>query len=208
MKKTKKAMSLESEDFENSINSEPREGNIIEEHIGLEESQGSNNADIVMEGSLLYRYELDQIELEGCWSISNDITRERFSYLLLKNKEKNLICPLKSQEIDLNNFINLDEEVKKYFNQPKDEYNLHVCSANLFECLLIPHSDVFNTVLNLLTGEYHGFFLYYNKTIEDRFYLSFSLEDNQVRISGEGTNSLGNFNILGFINLYTTRGKI
>ncbi len=124
-----------------------------------------------MSGSLLYRYSTDQIELEGFWSISSDMTRERFSYLFL-NKQDRLTCRIKADQIET------DGEFRK------DDFILYICSANLHEAILIPNSNIFNTVINYLTGEYHGFFMYYEKTIEDRFYLNFILDDNQVRISG------------------------
>jgi hypothetical protein len=129
------------------------------------------NSDIVMNGSLIYRYSSDQIELEGFWSISSDMTRERFSYLFL-NKQDKLTCRIKGD------YNHSDNEKRK------EDFVLNICSANLFEAILIPNANIFNTVINYLTGEYHGFFMYYDKTIEDRFYINFILDDNQVRISG------------------------
>ena len=99
------------------------------------------------------------------------MTRERFSYLFL-NKQDKLTCRIKGD------YIHSDNEKRK------DDFILNICSANLFEAILIPNANIFNTVINYLTGEYHGFFMYYDKTIEDRFYINFILDDNQVRISG------------------------
>ena len=59
----------------------------------------------------------------------------------------------------------------------EDEYHLSICSANLYEALTISHPLVFNCITNYLTGEYHGFFVYYDKTIEDRFYINFDYDD-------------------------------
>jgi hypothetical protein len=179
IKKAKKDSSMSSEDFSDSM---PFEESVNKEVF---EEETSEHADIVMEGNLLYRYDLDQVEFEGSWSMSNDFTKEKFSYLLLKEKQ-NLVCPIKLNDVDCNDLYDVyGDYLKKYINKPRDEYLLHICSSNLFEAILIPHSNVFNSILNFLTGEYHGFFLYYNKTIEDRFYLNFSLEDNQVRINGK-----------------------
>jgi len=175
-------MSVTSEEFED----ESIKSSIIDEKPVYNEEMYDTNVDIVMEGNLIYRYDLDQIELEGVWSMSNDNTRERFSYLMLKNRDKSLVCPINFKEVTMSNYYNEDQtdiDMNK-FTPNSDDYKIYICSSNLFESLLIPHSIIFQTALNFLSGEYHGFFLYYNKTIEDRFYLNFSIEDNQVRING------------------------
>lgn len=164
-----------------------------------------------MTGNLIYRYSLDQIELEGFWSLNNDITRERFSYLFIKKCDK-ITCPIKISEIEQayknNNNINSNNneqseninsinsnkinQIKSFCgDEPlnenfvyKDEYHISICSANLFEAITISHPVIFNCITNYLTGEYHGFFFYYDKTIEDRFYINFDYDDNQVRING------------------------
>ncbi len=162
-----------------------------------------------MTGNLIYRYSLDQIELEGFWSLNNDITRERFSYLFIKKYDK-ITCPIKLSEIEQankqqnsykednmensnisNNINHLNKikniQVEEPLNENfvyKDEYNISICSANLFEAITISHPVIFNCITNYLTGEYHGFFFYYDKTIEDRFYINFDYDDNQVRING------------------------
>lgn len=175
IKKTK-SDSFVSDDFSESIS----EKNKVKSLENFE--QENADADVIMSGNLVYRYSFDQIELEGFWSVGSETTKfERFSYLYLKKMEK-ISYSIKKSEIDYtdynNNFINTN-----YFS--KDEYYINICSANLFEVLLIPHPHIFNSVMNYLSGEYHGFFLYYDKTIEDRFYINFSLDDNQVRISGK-----------------------
>lgn len=179
IKKTKRDSSVSEEisDIIESQNIEDSFSKEIYEHT-------RENVDIVMEGSLIYRHELDQLELEGAWSMSNDNTRENFSYLLLKEKQ-NFVSTIRLSEIDFSDFHEYNQEyMKKYLNN-REEFKMHICAANIFEALLIPHSRVFEGILQFLSGEYHGFFLYYNKTIEDRFYLNFSLEDNQVRINGK-----------------------
>ena len=149
-------------------------------------------------GNLVYRYNLDQIELEGTWGMNNDSARERFSYLFLRKHEK-IVCTVKKEEIE---FSNIAEEN----SMVKDELIVNICSANLFEVIVIPHPNIFRVLLQYLSGEYHGFFMYYDKTIEDRFMLNFGLEEAQVRISGEGTNNLGNFNLIGYLNFFRTKG--
>lgn len=166
-----------------------------------------DNVDIIMNGNLIYRYSLDQIELEGSWSLNNDVTREKFSYLFIKKCDK-ITCPIKISEIEQayknncnnnneqfensNAIINKINQIKSFCGDDplnenylhKDEYHLSICSANLFEAITISHPVIFNCITNYLTGEYHGFFFYYDKTIEDRFYINFDYDDNQVRING------------------------
>jgi hypothetical protein len=192
IKKSKyESSNMSEEEIFNSLESES-----INDIISYEQPVNQEE-DIIMQGKLLYRYALNQIELEGYWSMNNDATREKFSYLFLKDKER-LICPV--------NFSNknLDHNMNQNY---KDSIYISICNANIHEAILIPHNNVFNTILNYLSGEYHGFFMYYDKTIEDRFNLNMTMEDNQVRINGEGTNNLGNFNILGYINFYTSKGN-
>lgn len=205
--------------YEDSIFSEEEilesyESDLIEEK-NFYDNQTGQEEDIIMQGKLLYRYSLNQIELEGFWTMNNDATREKFSYLFLKDKER-LICPINFSEFNSSqshqpSYANHQKTTKHQFNSNsqnfKEQLFLSICAANLHEAILIPHNNVFNTILNFLSGEYHGFFMYYDKTIEDRFNLNLNIDDNQVRISGEGTNNLGNFNILGYINFYTTKGN-
>jgi hypothetical protein len=138
-------------------------GNMEQEQL-IYENPFTESTDIVMTGSLLYRYASDQIELEGYWSMTSDKTSEKFSYLFLKKHEK-LACRVKAEN-------------------RKDDYIVNICSANLFEAILINNANIFKTAIQYLTGEYHGFFMYYDKTIEDRFYINLILNDNQVRITG------------------------
>ena len=91
--------------------------------------------------------------------------------MLFLKKNERIICNIKKDEID-------------EYNSTKD-YCLSICSANLLEALLIPHAQIFRTMLHFISGEYHGFFMYYEKTIEDRFYLNFNFEQDQVRINGK-----------------------
>lgn len=72
------------------------------QHYGPEHNQnnGDNSDDIVMYGKILYRYAIDQFELEGEWKMSNDNGKERFSYLFLKKQEK-MVCLIKNKELML-----------------------------------------------------------------------------------------------------------
>ena len=136
-----------------------------------------------MEGYLLYRIESDQLELEGNWSMSNDETKERFSYLHLKDNP-HINCPISLSEIYYSD--NYDSNFSQAFtNNMRNVYNLNISSSNLTEAILIPHGGIFKAILNFLSSEYHGYFLYFNKTIEDRFGLNFTYENNQIRIDGK-----------------------
>ena len=183
IKKSKRVMSMSSDEFTESSISRKIEEEIVNNNF---QEDAEKSSDVVMQGSILYRYELDQIELEGLWSISDDVTKESFSYLHLKDRQS-LLCSVRISEIDFSGLDNSEYSqniLDKYASKSREEYILNICSANLYESLLIPYSKIFSSVLNYLSGEYHGFFLYYNKTIEDRFDINFTLEDNQVRING------------------------
>ena len=157
-----------------------------------------------MEGNFLYRYALDQIELDGTWSISSTYTKEKFSYLYMK-KANSIQVPISKNDID---YANQQNEYANYLSLDKNKFILNLCSANIFELLLIPNQLLFNSILTFLSGEYHGFFVYYGKTIEDKFSLNFFVEDHQVRLNGEGTNNLGDFSVLGYVNFFTIKDQL
>ena len=189
--------------IKNSQNITNNENKIIDNNV--EENE------IVMEGYLLYRYGQDQIEIEGTWSMSSEKEKNKpykFSYLLSQKKEKKMIqIPIKKDDIDFSHYepsIN----ASKYMSNDNEHFLLNLCNANIFEILLIPNQDLFINILTLLTGEYHGFFVYFSKTIEDRFYLNYTLEDNQVRVNGKGNNNLGEFHFLGYVNFFTIKEQL
>jgi hypothetical protein len=170
--------------------------------------EGNSGNDIVLEGNLIYRYLSNQIEFEGNWFMSLDQgVKERLSYLLLKNHEFTE-CLVNCEDEDEKSE---NDSENKYNNKPSDSsyhnMKIKICSANLFECILINKAKIFNSVLEYLDSEYAGYFMYYGKTIEDRFNLSFELQDSLVKINGEGTNSLGNFSLIGYMNFYRNKGN-
>jgi len=208
----------------------------------------NDNDEIVMEGNLFYRYGMDQIELDGLWSLSSETAKCHFSYLL-SSKQK--VIPIfidpkdlgikdfsqnnnmndgnnaQNQNGDMNNNNNMSNEMNnpnnlkknsynsnimmkcnKYYDSINKKYILNLCSANIFEALLIPDYELFKYILSFLSGEYHGFFVYFGKTIEDSFNLNFNFEDNQVRVSGSGKNNLGDFNIIGYVNFFTMKEQL
>lgn len=196
--------SSEHSDFEsvnNNINAEfASDASNEHAHEGKEEGDDTGKADnsstdIIIEGNLIYRHTINQVELDGFWFIAQETPiKERLSYLFQKSNEY-MECYCKSSEVEKDSS---DES-------NSNDYRLKVCSANLFECILINQQSIFDTVLKFLTGEYAGYFIYYGKTIEDRVNLHLTLEDSLVRITGEGTNSLGNFSVIGYMNFYRSK---
>ena len=205
----------------------------------------NDNNEIVMEGNLFYRYGMDQIELDGQWSLSSETSKCHFSYLLnskqkvlpihidpkdlgikeneganLQNKNINEGNNQEKNDLNKNNNLannnnpnvinNYDIMMKcnQYYDPNYKKYVLNLCSANIFEALLIPDYQLFKYILSFLSGEYHGFFVYFVKTIEDFFNLNFNYEDNQVRVSGSGKNNLGDFNIIGYVNFFTMKEQL
>ena len=199
----------------------------------------NDNNEIVMEGNLFYRYGMDQIELDGQWSLSSETSRCHFSYLLSPkqkvipihidpkdlgvkdnntNQNNNLNNGNNVEKNDMNNNNNINKNIinnydimmkcNQYYDPTYKKYVLNLCSANIFEALLIPDYELFKYILAFLSGEYHGFFVYFGKTIEDFFNLNFNYEDNQVRVSGSGKNNLGDFNIIGYVNFFTMKDQL
>ena len=184
----------------------------------------NDNNDIVMEGNLFYRYGMDQIELDGQWSLSSETTKCHFSYLL-SSKQKVIPIHIDPKDLGVKDFNNYGQNINnansqeknennninktminnydimmkcnQYFDQTYKKYVLNLCSANIFEALLIPDYELFKYILSFLSGEYHGFFVYFGKTIEDYFNLNFNYEDNQVRV-----------NIIGYVNFFTMKEQL
>ena len=102
---------------------------------------------------------------------------------------------IKKEDIDFS-YYEPSINASKYISNDNEYFILNLCNANIFEVLLIPNQNLFNHILIILTGEYHGFFVYFSKTIEDWFYLNYTFEDNKVRVNGNGNNNLGEFNFL------------
>ena len=167
-----------------------------------------DNDEIIMEGNLFYRYGMDQIELGGAWSLSSENEKCHFSYLL-SPRQKLIQIPIDPLELSVKEGDeNLKKKCKKYYDQINQKYIMNLCSANIFEVLLIPNLDLLKYILSFLSGDYHGFFVYFGKTIEDNFNLVFNYENNQVRVSGGGKNNLGDFNIFGFVNFFTIKEQL
>ena len=247
----KKSHSTKNQKKNNSSNSQHNKSssNINKDFLDEEEMNQmipNDNNEIVMEGNLFYRYGMDQIELDGVWSLSSETAKCHFSYLLsskqkviqihidpkdlgikdmnqninnegnqanqqIQNQNKIQNCDMNNMNNEIkdnNNYNNIMLKSNKYYDPNNKKYILNLCSANIFEALLIPDYELFRYILTFLSGEYHGFFVYFGKTIEDSFTLNFNYEDNQVRVSGRGKNNLGDFNIIGYVNFFTMKEQL
>lgn len=128
---------------------------------------------------------------------------EKFSCLHMKRKE-----PIK---IKLNkNEVIFDKDSKKSGNisDSNEDFTIKISSSNIHELIIIPYEKIFKGVLEYLSGEYQGYFVYFSKTIEDRFVLNYELDNGFVKMNGYGLNNLGEFKLIGFINFYSSKGKI
>ena len=148
----------------------------------ISEKNDNVSQDIINEGYLLYRYSSNQIEIEGFWYFNDEPSyKERLSYLFSNsNSIKHVIMPIENNNV-----------------------NVTICSANLIEDFSIDF--LFKECLNFLSGEYAGYFMYYSKTIEDRFKMNLEIEDSLVKLYGNGANNLGAFNVDGYMNFYRTK---
>ncbi len=187
VKTKKKAYSnsiIISDDEEEKINKN-KKPKYEEYDENYEENNNNNSNEIVNEGYLIYRYSSNQIELEGNWYVATDpMWKERVSYLYSGSQLTKQI-PINIENNDINVFM---------------------CSANLIECLQI--DILFKACLEFLTGDYSGYFMYYSKTIEDRFKMNLDIQDSLVKVFGDGTNSLGNFNLSGYMNFFRNKDII
>ena len=171
-----------------------------------EYDENDSSSNIVLFGNLIFRFALNQIELQGHWALEEQLEiREKCCYLFSLNAENN--CRRLS--------LTLDNEV---------DTNLMICASNLMECQLV--DSLFKYVIEFLTGNYNGYFMYFGKTIEDKFELHFKeidrenfnedsindmnldqneLNDMTIKAEGNGTNNLGQFKLKGFFNFYRNK---
>ena len=151
----------------------------------LQQGENENKSEIINDGYLIYRYNSNQIELDGNWYVANDPSwKERISYLFSGSQ--------KTKEITL--------------SIENTDVNINMCSANLVECIQL--DILFQNCLEFLNGDYSGYFIYYSKTIEERFSINLDIQDSLVKISGTGNNSLGNFNLNGYFNFFRNKDII
>ena len=63
----------------------------------------NDNDEIVMEGNLFYRYGMDQIELDGLWSLSSETAKCHFSYLL-SSRQKLIQIMIDPKDLGIKDF--------------------------------------------------------------------------------------------------------
>ena len=147
-----------------------------------EEGITNANSEIINDGYLIYRYCSNQIELDGNWYVADDPSlKERISYLFSGSQTTKPVT----------------------LNIENTEVNINMCSANLVECIQL--DNLFKYCLEFLTGDYSGYFMYYSKTIEERFNINLDIQESLVKISGTGHNSLGNFDLNGYFNFFRNK---
>ncbi|MCQ2817824.1 MAG: hypothetical protein MJ252_11215 [archaeon] len=148
-------------------------------------------------------------------SLKNENKKEKEDQLKLenKNKEETENNPKTEEKESLpkeeENKLEKKEDNPLPLINPQIEGEMHhikLCSANLFECLT--YDTLLNECLNFLTGDYAGYFMYYGKTIEDRMHITLEINDSLVKIFGTGSNSLGEFNLVGYMNIFRTKQSL
>lgn len=112
-----------------------------------------------------------------------------------------------TKQIHNNNTYKKKTDILFFTSKDLENYEpIDICINNLHELLLINNNQIFSEVLKFLSAEYSGYFIYFSKTVEDRFTLNL-IEQNSslVEIDGEGINSLGKFKIKGYVNFFRDR---
>lgn len=148
-------------------------------------------------GVIVYRYTNDQIEIEGDWSNPDTGIHQPLSYLLLK--KDSILFPIYRYSIDYTDY-NSNFQSEKYIKN--DYYLFNISSSNITEILLIPNPSLLKQILIYLTGQYTGYYMYQEKTIEDTFYLSYIYDNNnpsEQRVVGMGKNYMGEYELLGTV---------
>ena len=74
-----------------------------------------------MEGNLFYRYGMDQIELDGQWSLSSETTKCHFSYLL-SSKQKVIPIHIDPKDLGVKDF-NMNQNLNNGNGVEKNENN-------------------------------------------------------------------------------------
>ena len=125
----------------------------------------------VMEGSLEYRWKMNQLELNGRWGMDVQNDDDRFSYLLREVGEK----------VD----VHYESTV------------VYLCKANMAPLLKTENDAIFQQILNMLSNEYSGFFKVKTAPVLDRFVLKLSGKQMKAKVIGKGENEYGGFELSG-----------
>ena len=157
--------------------------------------------EIILKGYLIYRTTFNQIEIIGNYIYNKN--EYPFAYLL--NKENNnLAYKIPTHTINPSNDANLNKEFLQ-----KDNYYLNIGINNITQILIIKNIEINQFITPFFSGQYIGYYIKDNKTIEEQFFLSF-LNNNisipQIKLIGYGNNDNGEFLLNGNIHFY--RDKI
>jgi len=153
--------------------------------------------EIILKGYLIYRTTFNQIEIIGNYIYNKN--EYPFAYLL--NKENNnLAYKIPTHTINPSNDANLNKEFLQ-----KDNYYLNIGINNITQILIIKNIEINQFITPFFSGQYKGYYIKDNKTIEEQFFLSFlnnNLSIPQIKLIGYGNNNNGEFFLNGFINFY------
>ena len=153
--------------------------------------------EIILKGNLIYRTTFNQIEIIGNYIYNKN--EYPFAYLL--NKENNnLAYKIPTHTINPSNDANLNKEFLQ-----KDNYYLNIGINNITQILIIKNIEINQFITPFFSGQYIGYYIKDNKTIEEQFFLSFLNNNNslqQIKLIGYGNNNNGEFFLNGFINFY------
>lgn len=152
--------------------------------------------EILIKGYLIYRTTFNQIEIIGNWIYDNK--EQPVSYLLNK-QNNNLAYKLLKYEIKNSNYnFNINKNIQG------DYFYLNIGNKNITQILIIDNDNIHQIITPFFSGQYIGYYINNDRTIEEEFFLSFLNDDyfNQIKIIGYGHNDNGDFNINGNIHFY------
>ena len=121
--------------------------------------------EIILKGYLIYRTTFNQIEIIGNYIYNN--IEQPFAYLL--NKENNNFA----YKIPKNKIISSNNSNFNKNNIQGDNFYLNIGINNITQILIINNLEINQFITPFFSGQYIGYYIKDNKTIEEQFFLSF-----------------------------------
>ena len=174
---------------------------ILDEKDSLIQINKEKEEEIILKGYLIYRTTFNQIEIIGNYMYNN--IELPFAYLL--NKEYNNFA----YKIPTNKIISSNNSTFNKKNLQGDNFYLNIGINNITQILIINNIDINQFITPFFSGQYIGYYIKDNKTIEEQFFLSFlnnNISLQQIKLIGYGNNDNGEFLLNGNIHFY--RDKI
>ena len=174
---------------------------ILDETDSLIKINKEKKEEIILKGYLIYRTTFNQIEIIGNYIYNN--IEQPFAYLL--NKENNNFA----YKIPKNKIISSNNSNFNKNNIQGDNFYLNIGINNITQILIINNIEINQFITPFFSGQYIGYYIQNNKTIEEQFFLSFLNNNNslqQIKLIGYGNNDNGEFLLNGNIHFY--RDKI